>query len=83
MLFGLKPVVEIYQYCQLNILAGLEGNSIIDDDIVVYRDSDSMAEALADHKHNLICLLEGAKEVHLKINKRWGWENHSYKRESW
>lgn len=44
--------------------------NIIAEDILVYRNGDDMAVAVVDHNHNLIYLLQRAREVNLKLNKR-------------
>ncbi|XP_077661689.1 prominin-2 [Eretmochelys imbricata] len=53
--FGIKPAVEEYQQ---DVLTGLAGIAVIAEDILEYRHGDSMVEAVADHGHNLPCLLE-------------------------
>ena len=68
--FGIKPAAEEYQRRQHEVLLGLKGVSVIADDILVYGCGDTAEEAMDDHDKNLAALLQRAKTVNLKLNKR-------------
>ncbi|KAF7652237.1 hypothetical protein LDENG_00099600 [Lucifuga dentata] len=68
--FGIKPAVEEYQHRQHEALQGLNGVSVIADDILLYGCGDTTDEALANHDRNLAALLQRAREVNLKLNKK-------------
>ena len=68
--FGIKPAAEEYQRRQHEVLQGLKGVSVIADDILVYGCGDTAEEAMDDHDKNLAALLQRAKTVNLKLNKR-------------
>lgn len=68
--FGIKPAAEEYQRRQHEALQGLKGVSVIADDILLYGCGDTTEEALADHDINLAALLQRAREVNLKLNRK-------------
>lgn len=68
--FGIKPAAEEYQRRQHEVLRGLTGVSVIADDILLYGCGDTSEEALTDHDRNLAALLQRAREVNLKLNKK-------------
>lgn len=68
--FGIKPAAEEYQRRQHEVLQGLKGVTVIADDILVYGCGDTTEEAMEDHDKNLSALLQRARAVNLKLNKR-------------
>ena len=52
------------------VLEGLPGIYVIADDILVTGQGESKEEALKDHDRNLVALLERAREVNLKLNRK-------------
>lgn len=68
--FGIKPAAEEYQRRQHEVLQGLKGVAVIADDILVYGCGDTNEEAMVDHDNNLTALLQRARTVNLKLNKR-------------
>ncbi|KAJ8386635.1 hypothetical protein AAFF_G00168670 [Aldrovandia affinis] len=68
--FGIKPAAEEYQRRQHEVLQGLRGVSVIADDILVYGSGEATEEAVKDHDNNISALLQRAREVNLKLNKR-------------
>lgn len=68
--FGIKPAAEEYQRRQHEVLQGLRGVSVIADDILVYGCGETTEEAMKDHDKNISALLQRAREVNLKLNKR-------------
>lgn len=68
--FGISSGSEEYQRRQHEILEELTGIEVIADDILVCGCGDTEEEAIRDHDKNLIGLLERARKVNLKINKK-------------
>ncbi|KAJ8416271.1 hypothetical protein AAFF_G00382930 [Aldrovandia affinis] len=68
--FGIKPAAEEYQRRQHEVLQGLRGVSVIADDILVYGSGETTEEAVKDHGNNISALLQRAREINLKLNKR-------------
>ena len=68
--FGIKPAAEEYQRRKHEALRGLKGVSVIADDILVYGCGDTDEDAMADHDKNVEALLQRAREVNLKLNKK-------------
>ncbi|KAI4897681.1 hypothetical protein NFI96_029695 [Prochilodus magdalenae] len=68
--FGIKPAAEEYQRRQHEVLQGLKGVAVIADDILVYGCGDTNEVAMMDHDINLTALLQRARAVNLKLNKR-------------
>ncbi|KAJ8393225.1 hypothetical protein AAFF_G00062970 [Aldrovandia affinis] len=71
--FGIKPAAEEYQRRQHEVLQGLRGVSMIADDILVYGSGETPEEAVKDRDNNISALLQRAREVNLKLNKRKLW----------
>lgn len=65
--FGIKPAAEEYQRRQHEVLQGLTGVSVIAASTAVEK---PLEEALTDHDRNLTALLQRAREVNLKLNKK-------------
>ena len=53
-----------------DIIQGLPGVEVIADDILVYGKGSTKEEYIQDHDHNLTKLLEQARAVNLKLNKK-------------
>ena len=53
-----------------DIVQGLPGVKVIEDDILVYGKGSRKEEYIQDHDHNLTKLLERARAVNLKLNKK-------------
>ncbi|KAL5020892.1 hypothetical protein ScPMuIL_000047 [Solemya velum] len=68
--FGISSAPEEYQRRQHEAVEGLKGVEAIVDDILVYGCGDTEEEAIADHDRNLIGLLERARQINLKLNKK-------------
>ena len=67
--FGISLVPEVFESRLQKCLANLPGGKVIRDDILVVGYGETDLEALLDHDYNVVCLLERAKQVHLKLNK--------------
>ena len=61
---------EEYQRRQNEALAGLNGVEVIADDILCYGSGETMEDALKDHDRNLLNLLDRARSMNLKLNKK-------------
>lgn len=68
--FGISSAPEEYQRRMHNILQGLHGVEVIADDILVYGCGATEAEYMQDHDNNLTKLLERARAVNLKLNRK-------------
>ena len=66
---GISSAPEEYQRRQNEALAGLNGVEVIADDILCYGSGD-MEDALKDHDSNLLNLLDRARSMNLKLNKK-------------
>ena len=68
--FGISSASEEFQRRLHEITAGLTGVEVIVDDILIYGIGDTEEQASANHDHNIINLLERAKENNLKFNPK-------------
>ena len=68
--FGISSAPEEYQRRMHDVVQGLPGVEIIADDILVYGKGSIKEEYIKDHDHNLTKLLERARAVNLKLNKK-------------
>ena len=68
--FGISSAPEVYQRRMHDIIQGLPGVEVIADDILVYGKGSTKEEYIQDHDHNLTKLLERARAVNLKLNKK-------------
>jgi len=68
--FGICTASEEYQRRQHEVLEGLEGVTVIADDILVYGVGDTYEEAEQDHDAKLLKLFERSRQVNLKFNRR-------------
>lgn len=59
-----------YQRRQCEVLLGLKGVSVIADDILLNGCGDTHKEAMVDHDRNLTTLLQRARDVNLKLNRK-------------
>ena len=66
--FGIAPAPEVFQQRLDEALMGLDGVKVRVDDILVYREGDSLEGAEADHDRRLHALLQRANEKGLKFN---------------
>ena len=67
---GISSAPEEYQRRQNEALAGLNGVEVIADDILCYGSGETMEDALKDHDSNLLNLLDRARSMNLKLNKK-------------
>ena len=67
---GISSAPEEYQHRHNEALAGLNGVEIIADDILCYGSGETMEDALKDHDSNLLNLLDRARSMNLKLNKK-------------
>lgn len=67
--FGISSAPEEYQRRLHTLLEGLPGLAVIADDILVYGCGETDEEGRKDHDKNLVCLLERARLVGLKLNR--------------
>ena len=67
--FGLSSSPEEFQRRLSDALSGLEGVTVVADDILIYGKGNSHAEAVQDHNQKLEKLLTRARRVNLKLNK--------------
>jgi len=67
---GISSAPEEYQRRQNEALSGLNGVEVIADDILCYGSGETIKDALADHDSNLVSLLDRARKVNLKLNKK-------------
>ena len=67
---GISSAPEEYQRRQNEALSGLNGVEVIADDILCCGSGETIKDALADHDSNLLSLLDRAREVNLKLNKK-------------
>ena len=68
--FRISSAPEEYQRRMHDIVQGLPGVEVIADDILVYGKGSTKEEYIQDHDHNLTKLLEQARAVNLKLNKK-------------
>ena len=68
--FGISSAPEEYQRRMHDVVQGLPGVEVIADDILVYGKGSTKEEYIKDHDHNLTKLLERARAVNLKLNKK-------------
>ena len=67
--FGIAPAPEEFQRRLNEALEGLDGVRTIADDIIVFGVGDTDEEAVVDHDHKLVALLERCRQRHIKLNK--------------
>ena len=67
---GISSAPEEYQRRQNEALAGLNGVEVIADDILCYGSGETMEDALKDHDSNLLNLLDQARSMNLKLNRK-------------
>ena len=67
---GISSAPEEYQRRQNEALAGLNGVEVIADDILCYGSGETMEDALKDHDSNLLNLLDRARSMNFKLNKK-------------
>ena len=67
---GISSAPEEYQRRQNEALSCLNGVEVIADDILCYGSGETIEDALADHDSNLLSLLDRARKVNLKLNKK-------------
>lgn len=67
--FGIKSAPEVFQQRMTEAVEGLSGIAVVADDILVYGEGETRAEALINHDENLKNLLERCRKNNLKINK--------------
>ena len=67
---GISSASEEYQRRQNEALAGLNGVEAIGDDILCYGSGETMEDAVKDHDSNLLNLLDRARSMNLKLNKK-------------
>ncbi|XP_060070555.1 uncharacterized protein K02A2.6-like [Ylistrum balloti] len=67
--FGISTAPEEYQRRQNQTVEGLPGVHSIVDDILVYGEGETEAEAIVDHDRKLLLLLDRCRERGLKLNK--------------
>ena len=67
---GISSAPEEYQRRQNEALAGLNGVEVIADDILCYGSGENIEDALKDHDSNLLNLLDRARSINLKLNKK-------------
>ena len=67
---GISSTPEEYQRCQNEALAGLNGVEVITDDILCYGSGENIEDAIKDHDSNLLNLLDRARGMNLKLNKK-------------
>lgn len=68
--FGISSAPEEYQRRMHSIVQGLRGVEVIADDILVYGSGNTKEEYMQDHDNNLTKLLERARAVNLKLNRK-------------
>ena len=68
--FGVSSAPEEYQRRIHDVVQGLPGVEVIADDILVYGKGSTKEEYVKDHDNNLTKLLERARAVNLKLNKK-------------
>jgi len=68
--FEISSAPEEYQRRMHDIVQGLPGVEVIADDILVYGCGNTKEEYIQDHDNNLTKLLERARAVNLKLNKK-------------
>ncbi|XP_062567680.1 uncharacterized protein K02A2.6-like [Saccostrea cucullata] len=67
--FGISPAPEIFQHRLELAIQNLPGVKAVADDILIYGEGDSDAEAVRDHDQKLISLLNRCREQGIKLNK--------------
>ena len=67
---GISSAPEEYQRRQNEAFAGLNGVEVILDDILCYGSGETMEDALKGHDSNLLNLLDRARSMNLKLNKK-------------
>ena len=67
--FGLSSSPEEFQRRLSDALSGLQGVTVVADDILIYGKGSNHAEAVKDHNQKLEKLLTRARRVNLKLNK--------------
>lgn len=67
---GISSAPEEYQRRQHEALAGLNGVEVIANDILCYGSGETMEDSLKDHDSNLLNLLDRARSINLKLNKK-------------
>ena len=70
MIFGISSASKEFQRQLHEITAGLTGVEVIADNILIYGIGNTKEQASANHDHNIINLLERAKENNLKFNPK-------------
>ena len=67
---GISSAPEEYQRRQNEALAGLNGVEVIADDILCCGSGETVEDAQKDHDSNLLNLLDRARSMNLKLNKK-------------
>ena len=67
--FGISPAPEIFQHRLELAIQNLPGVKAVADDILIYGEGDSDAEAIRDHDQKLINFLNRCSEQGIKLNK--------------
>ena len=66
----LRSPTKEYQHCQNEALASLSGIEVIADNILCYGSGETVKGALKEHDSNLLTLLDCARSMNLKLNKK-------------
>ena len=66
--FGINSAPEEFQMRLMTAFEGLEGISVITDDILVHGNGDTFESAEADHDKNFVKLMERAQEKDIRFN---------------
>ena len=66
--FGICSAPEEFQQRLLHALEGLEGIICIADDILIFGEGNTLAEAEIDHDRRLIALMERCEQKNIKLN---------------
>ena len=67
--FGISTALEEFQRRQDQVIECLAGVQTIADDILVYGERETVAEAVADHNIKLQALFERCRQRNFKLNK--------------
>ena len=67
---GISSAPEEYQHHQKEALAGLNGVEVIADNILCYGSGETMEDALKGYDSSLLNLLDHARSINLKLNKK-------------
>ena len=66
--FGISSAPEEFQRHVYGVIGDLDLVETIADDLLVYGSGDSYEEAVMNHDHHLLSLLERCREHNLKLN---------------